>query len=112
MTPAYKSVGWQRREVPGRAHTTRGWISGYPHGRPAVSALPFARQCGAAMDLMFVVAGGRAGPREPGSMGGPTYIDHAVHAWPYWARDVLARVEAHGAVDSPPMGSVAVPMQG
>jgi len=87
-------------------------MDGSPLTARAVRALlPYTQQCEAELDLLFVVAAGRAGPNEPGSTGVPAYMDHAVHAWPAWARDVLAWVEAHGAADSPPMAASAASMR-
>jgi len=66
-------------------------------GTPTTAALlapatALASQLGASVDLLYVADAGAPPSDEPGSIGGPQYVDQPQHEWPHWANEVSTRL--------------------
>jgi nucleotide-binding universal stress UspA family protein len=75
-------------------------------GSPATSVTlrPATRLCGllhASIDLLYVAAGERQPPSEPGAIATPRYIDQSQYEWAQWSSEVIERLIASCAACPP-----------
>lgn len=63
-------------------------------------AIHLARCLDAALDILYVA--GSYPPNEPGTMGVPSYIDHAQHEWATWRREFMSRFYERHLSGAPP----------
>lgn len=75
-----------------------------PHdGTPTTAAafgpaVDLAQAAGAELIVLHSAEAGAEPPREPGSYGGPQYVDQPQHEWPAWAHEFLERLGCIGCI--------------
>lgn len=87
--------------------TAEGWSINrvlMPHdGTPTTAAafgpsLSITESAGAELIVLHSAEAGVAHPREPGTFGGPQYVDQPQHEWPAWAHEFLERLGCIGCI--------------
>lgn len=75
-----------------------------PHdGTPTTAAafapaVDLAQAASAELVVLHSAEAGAEPPREPGSYGGPQYVDQPQHEWPAWAHEFLERLGCIGCI--------------